>query len=200
MRAQRAQCVSTEKDYVKFVPTNIEGVTVVETEPHRDARGSFRRAWCQSTFLTAGLPGNVVQSSISVNARRGTLRGMHFQLPPSKEDKLVQCISGAIYDVALDLRPTSRTFLDHFGTKLSASNSRALFIPTGCAHGFLTLDDNCTVLYMMTDFYASELASGVRWNDPAFHIAWPTAPTEILPRDASYPDFDPTLVAGYESQ
>ncbi|HXH61549.1 MAG TPA: dTDP-4-dehydrorhamnose 3,5-epimerase [Fimbriimonadaceae bacterium] len=182
---------------MKFTATNIEGVTVVETQPQGDARGSFRRVWCQRTFQKEGLPAQIVQSSLSVNTRRGTLRGMHFQLPPSREDKLVQCVTGAIYDVALDLRPKSRTFLGHCGIELSQSNNRALFIPSGCAHGFITLDDSCTVLYMMTDFYAPELSSGVRWNDPAFEIEWPVAPTEILPRDASYPDFDPKLVAPF---
>jgi dTDP-4-dehydrorhamnose 3,5-epimerase len=115
---------------------------------------------------------------------------MHFQLPPSREDKLVQCVAGHIYDVALDLRPNSTTFLRHFGTDLTANEPRALFIPAGCAHGFLTRTENCIVIYTMTDYYDADLSRGVRWNDPAFSISWPEEPIEILPRDAYYPDFD----------
>ncbi len=122
---------------------------------------------------------------------------MHFQLAPSREDKVVHCVRGRIYDVALDLRSHSASYLSHFGIELSASGSQALFIPAGCAHGFLTLTDDCAVLYMMTDFYDPALSTGVRWDDPVFAIAWPEKPLEILERDAQYPDFDPRSVDGF---
>jgi dTDP-4-dehydrorhamnose 3,5-epimerase len=163
---------------------------VVEAIPHRDVRGSFRRLWCHEEFAEHGLLTQIVQVSLSDTKRCGTLRGMHFQLPPSREGKLVQCVAGRIYDVALDLRRRSPSFLAHFGLELSPETNRALFIPAGCAHGFLTLADDCTVLYMTTDFYHPALSAGVRWNDPRFKITWPAQPTEILPRDAHYADFD----------
>jgi dTDP-4-dehydrorhamnose 3,5-epimerase len=143
------------------------------------------------------VPFPIEQTSLSVSKRRGTLRGMHFQLPPSREGKLVTCVRGRIFDVALDLRPRSRSFLRHFGVELKDDEPRSLFIPPGCAHGFLTLTDDCAILYMMTDFYEPTLSTGVRWNDPAFGIAWPEQPTEVLDRDATYPDFDPRTVDGF---
>lgn len=180
---------------MNFVATGIEGVVLIESERHVDERGSFRRAWCKRAFEEANLPSPMVQISLSETERRGTLRGLHFQGPPSHEAKLVQCVTGRIFDVALDLRPDSPTFLQHFGTELSREAGSALLIPAGCAHGFLTLSDDCTALYMMTDYYAPELARGVRWNDPAFSIQWPAEPSEILERDANYPDFDMSIVA-----
>ena len=182
---------------MNFTPTSVSGVTLVKADAHCDARGSFRRLWCAREFDGAHLPGPIVQVSLSETKRRGTLRGMHFQLPPSREGKLVQCVAGRIYDVAADLRPTSETFLAHFGTELSATSASAVFIPAGCAHGFLTLTDDCAVLYMMTDFYDQALSAGVRWNDPRLKIAWPREPDEILPRDAQYPDLDSTITAGF---
>lgn len=180
-----------------FDRTAVEGVFVVETLAHSDPRGSFRRLWCRQEAEAAHVRGDIVQTSLSVTTRRGTLRGMHFQLPPSREDKVVTCVRGRIFDVALDLRPKSPTYLRHVGVELAEDQPRALYIPAGCAHGFLTLTDDCAVLYMMTDFYDPSLARGVRWDDPAFGIAWPEKPTEILERDAHYPDFDPRTVDGF---
>ena len=182
---------------MRFQGTPLAGVKVIDTAPHTDTRGSFRRLWCSREFSAENVPRPIVQASLSETARRGTLRGLHFQLPPSREDKLVQCVSGCIFDVALDLRPDSASYLAHVGVELSGTNGRALFIPAGCAHGFLTLTDNCAVLYMMTDYYDPALSTGVRWNDPRFAIQWPEQPKEILPRDAEYPDFDDTMAARF---
>jgi dTDP-4-dehydrorhamnose 3,5-epimerase len=182
---------------VRFKSTLVQGVASIETEPKVDKRGSFARVWCQREFQAAGWSRPIVQSSLSVNKNRGTLRGLHFQLPPSREDKLVHCVQGRIFDVALDLRKRSPTFLAHFGIELSAEAGNAVFIPAGCAHGFLTLTDDCIVLYMMTDYYDANLSSGVRWNDPAFSISWPEVPTEILERDAGYPDFESRAVESF---
>jgi len=179
---------------MQFDPTPLAGVVVATAVAHEDVRGSFRRVWCQREAAEASLPVPVVQTSLSVSKRRGTLRGMHFQLPPSREGKLVTCVRGRIFDVALDLRPRSRTFLKHFGMELRDDEPRSLFIPPGCAHGFLTHTDDCAILYMMTDFYDATLSTGVRWDDAAFGIAWPARPTEVLERDATYPDFNPRTV------
>jgi dTDP-4-dehydrorhamnose 3,5-epimerase len=170
---------------------------LVEFVKHVDERGTFRRLWSQREAAAANVGRPVVQSSLSVTSRRGTLRGMHFQLPPSREDKIVQCVRGRIFDVALDLRRRSPTYLEHFGAELSEERPRALFIPAGCAHGFLTLADDSAVLYMMTDYYDPALSTGVRWNDPAFGIQWPEQPRELLERDRTYPDFDERTVDGF---
>jgi len=176
---------------MKFRPLSIAGASVVEIEPHADERGLFARVYCRDEFSAAGLPTQFVQSSLSYNARRGTLRGMHFQRAPSREDKLVRCVRGAVHDVLLDLRPGSPSYLQHAAVTLDERNRAAVFIPHGVAHGFLTLADDSEVLYQMTDFYAPHLADGVRWNDPAFAIEWPDAgPLTISERDATYPDFD----------
>jgi dTDP-4-dehydrorhamnose 3,5-epimerase len=180
---------------VKLLPTPLEGVLIVDTMPHEDHRGTFRRLWCQREIGAA--TGNVVQSSLSETRKRGTLRGMHFQSAPSREGKLISCVRGRIYDVALDLRPKSPSYLRHFGIDLQASDRRSLYIPPGCAHGFLTLADDSAVLYMMSDFYEPALTRGVRWNDPAFGIVWPERPQEMMERDAAYPDFDPRTVDGF---
>jgi len=176
---------------MRFLPTPLAGATVLGIEPQVDARGFFARTWCAREFAAQGLPVQFVQTSISRNNRRGTVRGLHLQLPPSQEGKLVSCISGAVHDVIVDLRPESPTFLGHFAIELSADTHQALYIPPLLAHGFQTLRDDTEVLYLMTDYFAPELAWGVRWNDPAFAIGWPmTPPSAILSRDADYPDFD----------
>src|SRR5882672_1158554 len=176
---------------MRFRETPLPGAFVVEVEPHADARGFFARTWCAREFAAHGLEANLVQASMSRNARRGTVRGMHVQLPPSQEAKLVRCTRGAIHDVIIDLRPDSPTFLSPFGIELSAASSNALFIPPQFLHGFQTLADDSEVLYQMTDFFAPDLVFGVRWDDPAFGIHWPsTEGITILPRDAEYPDFN----------
>lgn len=172
-------------------PLALHGLHIVEPEPHTDARGFFARSFCHDEFTAHGLAGGFVQCNISWNERRGTLRGLHYQRAPSQEGKLVRCTAGAIWDVALDLRPDSPTYRHWHGVELSAENRRALYIPPGFAHGFQTLTDAAEVFYQMTDRYAPDLAAGVRWNDPAFGIAWPLADPILSDRDAGYPPFAP---------
>jgi dTDP-4-dehydrorhamnose 3,5-epimerase len=176
---------------MRFEPLEtIDGAALVRIEPNADSRGFFARTFCVQEFAAAGLPTAVVQASLSYNERPGTVRGLHFQWPPSQEGKLVRCIRGRLYDVLLDLRPVSPTYLQHIGVTLDEDNRVAVFIPPGIAHGFQTLLPHTEVLYQMTDKYAPALAAGVRWNDPAFSVRWPIAEIVISERDAGYPDFD----------
>ncbi len=170
-------------------PTAVTGVMVVAATVHKDERGLFARTYDVAAFSAAGLPTEWPHCNTSWNARKGTLRGMHFQAAPRPDPKLVRCTRGRIFDVAVDLRPQSPTFQRWAGTELSQDNRHALAIPAGCAHGFLTLEDDCEVLYMMGDVYVPELASGVRWNDPAFAIDWPAEPIAMSEKDANWPDF-----------
>jgi dTDP-4-dehydrorhamnose 3,5-epimerase len=172
-----------------FTDTGIGGVWVVEAERLEDERGFFARTWDTDEVAERGLNPKLAQCSISYNRALGTLRGMHYQVAPHEEAKLVRCTAGAIFDVALDLRPESSTVGEWFGIELSAENRRALYVPEGCAHGFLTLDDGCEVHYQISQSYAPEAARGVRWNDPAFAISWPGEVVVINERDRSYPDF-----------
>jgi dTDP-4-dehydrorhamnose 3,5-epimerase len=175
---------------MRFEPLEtIDGAALVRIEPNADSRGFFARTFCVQEFAAAGLPTAVVQASLSYNERPGTVRGLHFQWPP-QEGKLVRCIRGRLYDVLLDLRPVSPTYLQHIGVTLDEDNRVAVFIPPGIAHGFQTLLPHTEVLYQMTDKYAPALAAGVRWNDPAFSVRWPIAEIVISERDAGYPDFD----------
>ena len=176
---------------MRFTRCELRDAVVVDVEGHVDARGLFARTFCEEEFATAGLPTRFVQSSVSFNTWRGTLRGLHYQLHPRAEGKLVRCTRGAIYDVVVDLRSSSDTFLHWVGVELTAENRRALYVPPGCAHGFQTLTDDAEVLYLMSEFYAPDLARGVRWNDPIFGIAWPIADATLSERDATYPDFRP---------
>lgn len=173
-----------------ITPTPLDGVHEIALEPHVDERGSFARIFCRKDFEAFGLDPDLAQCNLSGNRRRGTLRGLHYQVSPSEEAKVVRCVRGAIYDVALDLRPDSPSYLRHHARELSAENGRALYIPPGCAHGFQTLVDDSLVLYLMTDFYEPELSRGVRWDDPAFGIAWPVDDPIMLERDRAYPDFE----------
>ncbi len=170
-------------------PTSLPGAVVIELEKKEDVRGHFARTFCQREFAGLGLKNTFVQCSVSFNKRKGTLRGMHYQAAPSEEVKLVRCTRGAIYDVIIDLRVASPTFKKYFALELTPDNGNMLYIPERFAHGFQTLEDDTEVFYQMTDFYAPELARGVRWNDPAFDIPWPSAERIILERDQSYPDF-----------
>jgi dTDP-4-dehydrorhamnose 3,5-epimerase len=174
---------------VTFTETPLGGAYVVEPERRTDERGFFARTWCQREFEAHGLNSHLVQCSISYNKVKGTLRGMHFQAAPYAEAKVVRCTMGAIYDVIIDLRPGSSTFIKHFGITLTPQTRNMLYIPEGFAHGFLTLADDTEVSYQMSEFYAPDFARGVRWNDPAFGIQWPAQVTRISERDASYPDF-----------
>ncbi len=174
-----------------FTRTDIEGVVVVGLEPFGDERGSFARIWCEEELAEHGLTAHLSQCSLSRNTHAGTLRGLHFQRAPHEEAKLVRCVRGAIFDVALDLRPGSPTHRRWFGVELSAENGLALFVPEGCAHGFQTLTDDSEVLYLISHPYTADAASGVRWDDPAFAIAWPDAPARTLSdRDRDWPDYD----------
>lgn len=174
---------------MKFRPTTLPGAFVIELEPRRDPRGLFARTWCRRELAQQGLETAVEQCSLSFNPRAGTLRGMHYQAPPHGEVKIVRCTRGALYDVIVDLRPSSPAFRRWFGVELSADNRRMLYIPEGVAHGFLTLVPDTEVSYQMSRVHVPEAARGVRWNDPAFAIDWP-APVECLSeRDRSYPDF-----------
>lgn len=175
---------------MKFSATGLEGAFVVQPEPARDNRGYFARLWCQERFAEQGIDMQLAQMSVSHNDEAGTLRGMHFQWPPSNEGKLVRCEHGRIFDVIIDLRPDSPTFTRHFGVELDARSLDALYVPPGFAHGFQTLEPGSDVLYLMSDVYDSTLADGVRYSDPAFAISWPLSVSVILPRDRDYPDFD----------
>ena len=172
-----------------FRETPIPGAFLIELEPHRDDRGTFARTFCAREFAAHGLETRVVQCNLSHNRARGTLRGMHAQRPPHAEDKLVQCVRGAIHDVILDLRPDSPALGKHVSVPLRAGDGRMLFIPKGVFHGFLTLADDTDVFYQMSEFYEPSAAQGVRWNDPAFAIEWPEAVRAISERDASYADW-----------
>jgi len=172
-----------------FKTTRLGGLVLVECEPHRDERGSFARIWCRREFEAAGLDVAIAQSSLSFNRARGTIRGLHFQHPPHDEVKLVRCVGGAIFDVAVDLRPDSPTYCQWQGFELSAENGAALYIPKGFAHGFETLAEGSEVLYQISAFHAPEAASGVRWDDPAFGITWPLPVASISEKDRSWPDY-----------
>jgi len=173
-----------------FTPTIIEGAWIVDIEEHRDERGFFARAWCRREFEERGLDPRLAQCNISFNPHKGTLRGMHFQVKPHEETKLVRCTRGAIFDAIIDLRPGSPTFLKSLGVVLTAENRRMLYVPGSCAHGFLTLEDAAEVFYQISEFYEPGSQRGFRWNDPAFDIEWPADPKLISERDAGYPDFD----------
>jgi len=175
-----------------FTAAPLAGAFVLDVEPHSDERGFFARSWCRDEFAAHGLSTALVQCNVSRNRLAGTLRGLHYQAAPYAEVKLVRCTMGAIYDVIVDLRPGSPTHAHHFGVVLTAENHRALYVPEGFAHGFLTLADESEVLYQMSEFYHPDASRGVRWNDPVFGIAWPAVPRVISDRDSRYPDFDPS--------
>ena len=172
---------------MRFRETAIPDVFIVEPEPREDRRGFFARTWCEEEFAAHGLAPRLVQCSVSLSVLRGTLRGMHYQVPPHAEAKLIRCTRGAIWDVALDLRGESPTFRRHVAAELTADNHLALYIPEGVAHGFQTLDDNTEVLYQMSAAYAPDAARGVRFDDPAFGIRWPIPEPIVLDRDRNYP-------------
>ena len=175
---------------MKFTETQLKGAYIIEPELLTDERGFFARSWCQKEFIEFGLNANLVQSNISFNPKKGTLRGMHYQAKPYEEAKLVRCTMGAIYDVIIDLRPDSPTFKQWVAVELTAENRKMLYIPEGMAHGFQTLVDNTEVFYQMSDFYHSESATGLRWDDPVFGIEWKKQQNLIISdKDLSYPLF-----------
>jgi dTDP-4-dehydrorhamnose 3,5-epimerase len=175
---------------VKFLPTPLAGAYLIELEPRGDDRGFFARFFCEREFAAAGLESRYVQVNNSLTAKRGTLRGMHYQLPPAAEVKLVRCIAGALYDVIIDLRPDSPTQGRWFGADLTADNRRMMYVPRGFAHGFLTLTEAVEALYLVSAFYAPEEERGVRFDDPRFGIHWPMSPSEMSAKDRSWPDYD----------
>ncbi len=172
-----------------FTETKLSGAVVVDLEPHYDERGFFSRSWCQREFTERGLNPNVVQCNVSYNRQKGTLRGMHLQAAPFAEAKLVRVTRGSIYDAIVDLRSGSATYMQWLGVELTAENHRALYVPEGFAHGFITLEDDSEVFYQMSEFYAPECQRGYRWNDPAFGIEWPIPVAVISDKDAALPDF-----------
>jgi dTDP-4-dehydrorhamnose 3,5-epimerase len=174
---------------VIFVATRLAGAFVIEPERREDARGFFARTWCQREFTEQGLNARLVQCNVSFNKKRGTLRGMHYQVAPHEEAKLVRCTRGSIYDVIIDLRPASPTFKAHVGVILTDQSRKMLYVPEGCAHGFQTLEDETEVFYQMSEGYAPDCARGIRWDDPAFGIRWPLEERTMSERDRRYPDF-----------
>jgi dTDP-4-dehydrorhamnose 3,5-epimerase len=176
---------------MQFVPTEIEGVVVLEVERKEDARGFFAHIFASDEFRKRGLVDEYPQHNVGYNHVKGTLRGMHFQRAPHEQAKLVRCSRGAVYDVALDLRPGSPTFRRWVAVELSADNHRMLYVPTGCAHGYQTLEDATEVSYLTSQVYVPQSATGFRHDDPAFAIRWPLAVTSISGADRSWPAFAP---------
>jgi dTDP-4-dehydrorhamnose 3,5-epimerase len=172
-----------------FKETNLQGAFVIEPEMLSDERGAFARIFCQKEFEGHGLNPNILQCSISINSKKFTLRGMHFQKSPHAEAKLVRCSRGMIYDVIVDLRPDSLTYMKWIPIEISFENKRMIYIPEGFAHGFQTLEDNTEVIYQMSQFYYPYESGGFRWDDPSFKIKWPTEPLVIAPKDQVFPDF-----------
>lgn len=172
-----------------FEKTKIAGAFEIHPELKTDERGFFARSWCRQEFKQAGLNPNLAQCNISSNPHKGTLRGMHYQTAPFAEAKLVRCTRGSVYDVVIDLREDSPTFKEWIGVTLTAADHNMMYVPEGCAHGFLTLEDDCEVFYQISEFYDAESARGARWDDPAFRVKWPAQPQLMSDRDRTYPDF-----------
>lgn len=175
---------------MKFTPTPLSGAFTVDLEKRGDDRGFFARLFCQREFAEHGLPTEFVQVNNSLSADKGTLRGMHYQLAPNAETKVVRCIKGSLWDCIIDLRDKSETFGQWFGAELSAENRRMMVVPKGFAHGFITLTDDCEAFYLVDEFYSPDDERGVRWNDPTFGIEWPIEPVVLSDKDANQRDFD----------
>ena len=176
---------------MRFIETSLKGAFVVEIAPMSDDRGFFARTYCAREFEQQGLKPLVVQANLSFTRKKGTLRGLHYQLPPVAETKLVRCTAGGIYDVIIDLRPDSPSYLQHFGIELTAENRKALYVPELFAHGFLTLTDAAEVAYQMGEFYTPGSERGLRYDDPQFGIEWPMEIEVISDKDAKWPSFSP---------
>lgn len=174
---------------MNFLPTGLSGATLIELEPREDSRGHFARVYCEREFLARGLPTRVAQANRSVTREQGTLRGMHYQLAPHAEDKLVRCEHGRIWDCIIDLRPQSATYCQWMGVELSEANGRMLLVPAGFAHGFVTLSENAAVSYQVSAFYTPGAERGVRFDDPAFGISWPCAVRHLSDKDAAWPAY-----------
>jgi dTDP-4-dehydrorhamnose 3,5-epimerase len=174
---------------VKFTETPLQGAYLIEIEPHADERGFFARTWCREEFREHKLNMTIAQCSISHNKKRGTLRGVHYQIKPYEETKVVACVSGAIYDLIVDLRPASSTFKKWFAVELRANQKNMLYVPEGFAHGFQTLEDESEVFYQISQTYQPEYSRGIRFDDPAFGFRWPIEERNISERDRTFPDF-----------
>jgi dTDP-4-dehydrorhamnose 3,5-epimerase len=175
---------------MRFSQCEIADAWVIDPSPHEDARGRFFRAWCRDEFAAHGIEFNPLQANMAHSVSRGTLRGLHYQVAPALEAKLVRCTRGAIFDVAVDLRPDSPTYRKWCGVDLTAENGRMLLVPEGCAHGCLSTDDNTDIYYMASAIYAPRQARGVRYDDPAFAIRWPLPVTFVSPQDSAWPYVD----------
>jgi dTDP-4-dehydrorhamnose 3,5-epimerase len=178
---------------MKFHAAPLRGAYTIELEKRGDDRGFFARFFCQREFEAAGIPMPIVQINNSLSAMAGTLRGMHYQLPPAAEIKVVRCIRGALYDVIIDLRPDSPTFAQWFGAELTAENRLMMYAPQGFAHGFITLTDDTEAFYLTNAFYAPQEERGIRFDDPRFAVVWPRAPVDVSPKDRDWPDFNPSF-------
>jgi dTDP-4-dehydrorhamnose 3,5-epimerase len=176
---------------MQFIPTPLAGAYLIDLEKRGDDRGFFARAFCEQEFAAQKLVSRFVQVNNSLSAFKGTLRGMHYQLAPKAETKLVRCIRGALWDVILDLRAESPTFGQYFGAELSAENRRMMYVPKGFAHGFITLQDDTEAFYFVDEFYSPEQERGLRWNDPRFGIKWPAEPVVLSDKDRGHKDFYP---------
>ena len=175
-----------------FTPLELEGAYLVELDTREDERGFFARAWCREEFEAHGLNSDVVQCNLAFSHERGTRRGMHVQREPHEEAKLIRCTRGAIFDVIVDLRSDSPTHARWLGVELTADNRRALYVPEGFAHGYLTLVDESETLYQVSEAYAPAAEAGVRWDDPSFGIVWPQTERRIISeKDRAWPDYDP---------
>jgi dTDP-4-dehydrorhamnose 3,5-epimerase len=176
---------------MRFIETCIPSAKVIDPSPHQDDRGRFLRAWCAREFSEHGLDFLPVQANMGFSKTKGTTRGMHFQVAPALEAKLVRCTRGSMFDVVLDLRPESPSYRKWYGVELSAENSRMLFVPENCAHGYQTLEDNTEMHYMTSAYYEPGAARGVRFDDPAFAIHWPVAVTVVSDQDRNWPLMEP---------
>ena len=176
---------------MRFKKTQLNGAFIIEPEFLEDERGFFARVFCMTEFSKAGLTNRIAQVNNSFSRSKGTFRGLHYQLSPKSEDKLIRCIRGSIYDVIVDLNPGSATYKEHFGIELNERNRKMLFVPKNFAHGLITLEDDTEIFYLSTEFYTPNLERGIRWNDPAFGINWPIDPVSISEKDNNLPDFDP---------
>jgi dTDP-4-dehydrorhamnose 3,5-epimerase len=180
---------------MKFTETRLQGAFVVEPQPFKDERGYFARAFCVREFEEHGLNPVVAQCNVSYNHYKGTLRGMHYQIPPAAETKFIRCLRGAIYDVIVDMRPDSPTYLQYFGIELMAENGTALYVPGMFAHGYLALTDDTEVLYQVGEFYTPDCERGLRYDDPAIGIEWPIAVTSISDKDKAWPLLDTSRIS-----
>jgi dTDP-4-dehydrorhamnose 3,5-epimerase len=174
---------------MKFIETSLAGAFLIDIEPVVDERGFFARAWCWREFEQHGLNPDLKQCNISSSRKRGTIRGMHYQIAPYQEDKLVRVTQGAIYDIIIDLRPFSSTYKEWIGVELTADSYRMIYVPKGFAHGFQTLMDKTEVFYQMSEFFTPEYYTGFRWNDPIFNLRWPVEEKIISAKDQSFPNF-----------